>query len=184
MLPSGEPPEPWRSFFSDLDQLLGEPVILHCFGGFVLIYLYGVARTTNDCDFVSLIPNPLLPTIAEIAGEESELQRRHGVYLDPVTVATPPESYEERLIPLFPGMWKNLRLYGLEAHDLALTKLERDYTRDQDDVSRLARAGHLHPEILKKRYHEELRPYLARETWHDQTLSRWIEFYFGESAEG
>jgi hypothetical protein len=32
------PPEPWRSFFDELDRLLPEPVELRCFGGFALIY--------------------------------------------------------------------------------------------------------------------------------------------------
>jgi hypothetical protein len=30
-------------------------------------------------------------------------------------------------------------------------------------------------ETLAARYREELRPYLSRETWHDQTLQMWIE---------
>jgi len=65
------PPEPWRSFFDDLDQLIPEPVALHCFGGFVLIHAYGVARTTNDIDFISLVPNRLRQTLSELAGEGS-----------------------------------------------------------------------------------------------------------------
>ena len=47
------PPEPWRSFFNELDAMLGEPIHVHCFGGFVLIHAYGVARTTNDVDFAN-----------------------------------------------------------------------------------------------------------------------------------
>jgi len=62
------PPEPWRSFFDELDQLLPEPVALHCLGGFVLIHVYGVARTTNDIDFISLVPSPLRQTLSELAG--------------------------------------------------------------------------------------------------------------------
>ena len=55
-----------------------------------------------------------------------------------VTVASVPESYESRLSPLYPGCWRHLRLFVLEPHDLALTKLERNFERDRGDVDHLA----------------------------------------------
>jgi cell fate regulator YaaT (PSP1 superfamily) len=60
-------------------------------------------------------------------------------------------------------MWKNVGLYALEAHDLALTKIERNFERDRDDVQRLAKRGFLNRETLRSRYLDELRPYLTRE---------------------
>src|SRR5579872_4568741 len=124
------PPEPWRSFFDDLDQLIPEPVTLHCFGGFALLYAYGVARTTNDVDFISIVPNPLRRAISDLGGYDSALHKKHRVCLDAVTVATPPDSYESRLQPLFRGSWQHLELYALEAHDLALSKLTRNSDRE------------------------------------------------------
>lgn len=86
-----------------------------------------------------------------------------------------PVDYAGRLIPLFPATWNRLRLYALEAHDVALTKLERNFERDRDDVQQLAQAGHLNPATLRERYTEELRPYLlSRHDWHDQTLQLWL----------
>src|SRR5581483_2998729 len=118
--------------------------------------------------FVSLVPHPMLNQVVELAGKGSDLQNLHRVCLDPVTVATIPDSYVERLIPLFPGVWQKLELFSLEAHDLALSKLERNFDRDRDDVQRLARAGYLKPGILKERYLKELRPnLLSRHLWHD-----------------
>jgi hypothetical protein len=177
------PPEPWRSFFDELDQMLPEPVALYCFGGFTVIHSYGVARTTNDIDFISLVPSPLRHTLCELGGKDSPLHEKHKVYLDAVTVATPPDEYESRLKPLFPGAWRFLSLFALEAHDLALTKLERNYERDREDVQRLARAGHLDRQTLSSRYYEELRPYLSRETWHDQTLQLWIESCWPDTCD-
>lgn len=75
------PPEPWRSFFDDLDQLLPEPIALHCFGGFALIHAYDVARTTNDVDFISVVPSPLRQPLSELGGQGSPLHRQHKVYL-------------------------------------------------------------------------------------------------------
>jgi hypothetical protein len=178
-MPSNDrPPEPWRSFFADVDAALGEPVSLHCCGGFVVTQLYGVARTTSDVDFLALIPQ-VLGYLLELAGRGSGLHRKRHVYLDAVTIATPPEDYEERLLPLYSGAWNYLRLFALEAHDIALSKLERNSERDRYDIQQLARAGHLNPEILRERYYREVRPnLLAHETRHDLTLKLWLEAYW------
>jgi len=122
-MPRSEGPlEPWRSFFAEVDASLSEEVQLHCCGGFVATQLYGVARTTSDVDFLGVVPY-VIGTLTEIAGKGSALHRKHKLYLDAVTVATPPENYEERLVPMFPSAWPRLTLFALEAHDLALSKL-------------------------------------------------------------
>jgi len=78
---------------------------------------------------------------------------------------------------MFPSApWKRLKLFALDATDLALTKLERNAERDREDVVRLAQAGLLDPRTLKDRYVNELRPYLlSKLSWHDKTLELWIE---------
>jgi len=91
-----EPPEPWRSFFADVDSLLSEDVQLHCCGGFVATQLYGIARTTSDIDFLDVVPN-VRNGLIEIGGKGSALHQRHKVYLDAVTVATPPENFAGHL---------------------------------------------------------------------------------------
>ena len=106
-------------------------------------------------------------------------------HLDVVTVATAPEDYRSRLIALFPNAWQHLRLLALEAHDLALTKLERNLDRDRGDVEFLARTGHLNAETLRQRYQDELRPHLlSRHSWHDRTLELWIDAYFSGTSQG
>jgi len=121
----------------------------------------------------------VMSELTKIGGKGSDLHRKHRVYLDAVTIATPPENYQDRLVPMFPGAWRRLQLFALEAHDLALSKLERNGERDRDDVQQLARAGHLRPEVLKERYYSELRPnLLAHETRHDLTLQLWLESYW------
>jgi hypothetical protein len=167
--------EPWRSFFAAVDSLLTADVDLHCCGGFVVTQLYGVARTTSDIDFLCVVPN-VQGHLTAIAGKDSALHHKHKVFLDAVTVATPPEDYEQRLVPMFPGRWRHLRLHALEAHDIALSKLERNYERDRDDVQHLARAGHLNRATLRDRYYRELRPnLLAHEDRCDLTLNLWLE---------
>ena len=163
----------------DLDAALDEQTELHCIGGFAIVQAYGLGRATADIDVLSVVPCSSGARLLELAGKESLLRKEHGIYLDVVTVATAPADYLARVRPLYPGVWQNLHLFVLEAHDLALTKLERNFERDRADVAHLASAGYLQPAILRERYCKELRPYIVgRESWHDQTLELWLDAYF------
>ncbi len=77
---------------------------------------------------------------------------------------------------MFPSTdWKHLQLWALDATDLALSKLERNFDRDREDFQCLARAGLIDLAVLEKRYHDELRPYLIGNLdWHDKTLGFWL----------
>src|ERR1700693_4661068 len=64
--------------------------------------------------------------------------------------------------------WPRLSLFALEAHDLALSKLERISSATATTCSSLHARAKLNPEILKQRYYSELRPnLLAHEARHD-----------------
>ena len=115
-----KPPDPWGSFFCEVDSLLTEDVRLHCCGGFVATQIYDVARTTSDIDFLGVV-SECAKRPDRNRGRGSALHKKYKVYLDAVTVATPPENYEVRLVPMFPQAWRFLRLFALEAHDLALS---------------------------------------------------------------
>ncbi len=80
-MPSVEPPEPWRSFFAEVDSRLSEEVHLHCCGGFVATQLYGIARTTSDVDFLSVVPS-VRNDLTALGGKGSALHQKHKVYLD------------------------------------------------------------------------------------------------------
>ena len=43
-------PEPWRSFFAELDVGLNQEVTLHCIGGFAAKIMYDLPRNTSDID--------------------------------------------------------------------------------------------------------------------------------------
>ncbi len=121
------PPEPWRSFLRDLDERLTGEVALHCIGGFVVSLYYGIGRQTSDIDFLSAVPRIPTDDLEAIAGQRSELHRKYRLYLQRVTIATVPEGYLDRLQRMFASAgWKHLALFALEAHDLALSKLERN----------------------------------------------------------
>ncbi|MGO4880166.1 MAG: nucleotidyl transferase AbiEii/AbiGii toxin family protein [Bryobacteraceae bacterium] len=152
-----------------------KPIALQCRGGFAMAMLYGLPRPTVDVDFLSLVPAGEIGRLDALAGRGSALDRKHGAHVQHVGIVTVPENYAERLIPIFPGAYRRVRLAGLEGHDLALSKLERNSGRDRQDVKFLARAVPLNLATLEERYRLELRPYLAATDRHDLTMRLWIE---------
>jgi hypothetical protein len=162
-----------------VDGAVDRPVVLHCIGGFASAMLYGLPRPTVDVDCVSVIPVEETAHLQFLAGEGSALHKKTGVYLQHAGMVTVPESYQSRLLPIFPAAFRRLRLFGLEAHDLALSKLERNSARDREDVRFLARAAPLDLAVLERRYESELRPYLANTKRHDLTIRLWLEMLAG-----
>jgi hypothetical protein len=170
-------PKPWDAFLGDLDAALDEPVELHCLGGFVVSVLYGLLRPTADVDVLVVKPLAALPKLISLAGEGSPLHKKHKVYLERVTVATYPERYDERLREMFPDAFQWLRLYALDPYDLALSKLERHYEHDREDVLLLAEKVPLDTDKLRALYEREMRPYLGDlpQERADRTMNLWVE---------
>ena len=181
-MPSASPelPQPWGEFLAAVDGLLPDPVQLHCLGGFVVAVRYHLPRPTGDLDYVEIIPHHAMEVLQRTAGPESPLAKKYHLYFQHVAVASLPEAYDERLIELFPGRFEKLRLFELEAHDLALSKLARNSPVDREDVAHIAKVAPLDREILKTRYRKELRPIIIGDPdVHDRTLQMWIDAYFG-----
>ncbi len=167
--------QPWRSFLADLDRRTSSSVSLHCLGGFVVTTCYGLPRPTGDLDVLPVFPSEPLAALVTVAGPDSDLHKKHGVYLDLVTVATCPSHYEQRLVEMFPGAWQHLRLFALDPYDVVLAKLERNLQRDRDDFAYLAEAVPLDLSVLRNRYRDEMRVYLGRPEREDLTLQLWID---------
>ena len=175
-MPRDRPAEPWLSFLTDLDAALDQPADFHCIGGFVVSQHYGLARETADLDILTVIPLAAAQRVVELAGKGSPLQKKHRVYIDHVGVSNYPDDYESRLVRVFP-VWPKVRLWALEPHDLALTKLERSNDRDIRDVMYLAQEGLIVRETLISRFETELEPYITGRTptWNRTTLKMWVE---------
>ena len=177
-------PEPWLSFLFELDAKAGEPIDFHCLGGFVVTLAYGANRTTSDVDVLMFVPKTGASVLVDLGQKESVLHKRYKVYLDPVNVATPPEDYDQRLTEMFPGTFKNIRLFALDAYDIALTKLERNSPKDREDVKYLARTIPFDLDVLRERYRKDLRDYLFVPEREDLTLKLWIELIEEEREQG
>jgi hypothetical protein len=175
-----ELPNPWRAFLVDVDRQLPRSIDIHCLGGFVAALYYDLLRPTNGLDYIEVIPRDARAILQHIAGVESPLAKKHRVHLQHVGVASLPESYAERLTEIVPGMCERLRIFALDAHDLALSKLARNSPIDRHDVAQLAKAVPLDPNLLRARYRDELRPIIIGDIERsDRTLEMWIEAYFG-----
>jgi hypothetical protein len=92
-MPHNRPPEPWHSFFLEIDKALDRPVELHCIGGFALAMLHGLARPTIDVDCLAVVPIGETARLQSLAGEGSALHRKYGVYVQHVGIVTAPENY-------------------------------------------------------------------------------------------
>jgi hypothetical protein len=167
--------EPWRSFLRDIDAQLAGPTEIHCLGGFVVAEYYGLLRPTSGVDIIQARGASDLADLRRIAGKGSTLAKKHHVYIDIVAVADIPERYEERLIDVYAGEFRNHRVRVFEKHDLALAKLGRNQDYDREDVRRLAQGPGLEIAILERRYRDELRWRLANPEREDLTLELWIE---------
>ena len=55
--------------------------------------------------------------LAKVAGEGTDLHRKHRVHVQMSAVATVPENYEGRLIEVFAGEFDNLRIFILDPYD-------------------------------------------------------------------
>jgi hypothetical protein len=168
-------PQPWKDFLADLDRRLSSEVTFHCVGGFVVTAYYGLSRATGDLDVVVVRPYASQEILVTLAGKGSELHVKHGIYLDVVTVATYPDNYEDRLVEVFPGACRHIRLLALDPYDLVLAKLERNLQRDREDFAYLADAVPLDLSVLRDRYLKEMRGYLGRPEREDLTLQLWID---------
>jgi hypothetical protein len=144
--------------------------------------IYGAERQTVDLDVLSLVRGD--PKLWEIAGRGSDLHSRHHLYLDRVGIVNLPENYEARLAEVFKDAFAHLRVFALDAYDVALAKIERNSARDREDVRHLARVVPFDLEVLSQRYHDELRVYLGNPEREDLTLQLWVDMIREDRSSG
>lgn len=167
-----EIPRKWEQFLDDLDSQMDRKTSLVCIGGFVIAMRYDFDRETSDLDFISCIPDEENNELLAFGGEGSALHKKHGVYLQQVTIAQMTECYEDRLTEMFPGRFKYLRLYTLDVYDLALSKLTRNSEKDREDLLRMVDSEDFNLHEFEERYDKEFRVYVE-DTRHRTTFQFW-----------
>jgi hypothetical protein len=149
-----------RRFLSALDEALialakeGERLDLYPIGRSALALHHHLKISpggTRDVDVVQLsypLP-PLLEKAMTLFGKGTAKARDLGLYLELVPVGLPPVpgGFARRCREI-PGDWKVLRIWQLEVHDLAATKLKCFRAQDREDLQLLCDSGRLEADRL------------------------------------
>jgi hypothetical protein len=108
---------------------------------------------TKDLDVVQIghPPSVLLAKAIELFGKGTKYARAAGVFLESVMSGLPPvPTWFERRSTEVSGDWRVLRLWQLEVHDLAATKLKSFRSQDREDLQFLCDQRKLSPEPLRE----------------------------------
>jgi hypothetical protein len=107
--------------------------------------------STADFDFIAMRQSPLEVKAIELFGKGTVNANRLGLYLDPVAQGLPPvpQHFRKRCQQI-QGEWKVIRLWRLEPHDLAATKMRSFRPKDRDDLRFLCDQGALNAKDLRQ----------------------------------
>jgi hypothetical protein len=145
------------TFLNRLDKALhpfakeGERFDMYLLGRAALMVRYQFSLATKDIDIVEMRNSELEAKAIELAGQGSELTRTLGLYLEQVSPGLPPlpGGFARRCEEIH-GEWKVLRVWVLEAHDLAVTKLKSFRAKDRQDLQMLCDRGLLNAARLRE----------------------------------
>jgi len=154
-------PAPWPAFLEALDARLTGKVAITCIGGFALLGILPGARVTRDLDFIAVQPDEARAQLLALAQHGSAMAAQFGVWIEFVTVHTPPVNHEARLRIV--ASLRHLTVKVIDPDDLALLKLQRFSPRDRKDLRDLIHHGLLHRQVLSERFEQELLPYYVGE---------------------
>jgi hypothetical protein len=144
------------AFLGDIDLALqaeaaGDVLDVYHIGRSALVWQFNYVATTQDFDILRPHGRSDLVELAlRLFGQGTAKAREHGLYLQVVEEGFPPvpSGYKGRAIPV-EGNWTVLRIYHLEPHDMAATKLRRFSAKDRADIRLLCDVCGLDPEQLE-----------------------------------
>jgi hypothetical protein len=150
--------EQMLAFFDRLDEEMrpfvqkGARLDMYLLGRAALVLHYRFALTTKDIDIVEMRDSVLEGKALELFGKDTGLAKALGFYLEQVPQGLPPlpSGFQNRCEEM-KGNWKVLRLWVLEAHDLAVTKLKSFRPKDREDLQLLCDRGLLNVATLHTR---------------------------------
>ena len=119
-------------------------------GRSALVLRYQATLTTKDIDVVQM-RTPLEEKAHELFGKDSAKAKELNLYLDLVSEGLPPlpGGYKSRSKEV-PGNWQVIRLWELEVHDLAATKLKTFRPQDRQDLKFLCDQGILRANKIRE----------------------------------
>ena len=135
-------------FLTAIDDALaavaeGKTLDIYHIGRSAIVWEYDYIATTSDFDFLQPKGGRELVDLAlSLFGKGTRNANAIGLYLDEVHMGLPPApaGYDKRAHRV-EGPWRILRVYHLEPHDLAATKLKRFLPKDRQDIRHLCDLG-------------------------------------------
>lgn len=144
------------AFLSDIDEALkgpanGRMLDIYHIGRSAILWEYDYGETTQDVDiFRPIGGEDLVKQALRLFGRDTAEARKHGLYLEVVEIGLPPAPAGfDRRASLVPEHWTVLRLFHLDPHDLAATKMRRFSPKDRADIRQLCDRGILDPSKLE-----------------------------------
>jgi hypothetical protein len=145
------------AFLNAIDEALapvaeGKQLDLYHIGRSALVWEYDYVATTADFDVLQPKGSAELLEVALAQfGKGTDRARELGLYLEVVPDGLPPApvGYDKRA-HLVEGTWRVLRVFHLEPHDLAATKLRRFAPKDREDIRQLCDLNVLNAEQLEQ----------------------------------
>lgn len=123
--------EKLKELFTRVDKRLGKNLNVYIIGGVSAVFGYDVVKETNDVD----IDGAIDPDFNKIFDEEVK-KLDLDLYLSSKGVFFPPDGYRDRCE--FEDFPKNkLRVWYLNQYDLAISKIDRGFDKDYEDIQRV-----------------------------------------------
>ncbi|HAF96573.1 MAG: hypothetical protein A2X34_08285 [Elusimicrobia bacterium GWC2_51_8] len=148
-----------EEFFKEFDRLWrphpAKKIPLQIIGSTALMLQAGYERGTKDSDILETasIIGPVGKKLLSLAGKNSDLNKRYGIYLDIVGGGIPffPLKPVFNALPVFGGL-KNFEITALDITDVVVSKLKRFTSNDAADIRAVVEKGLVRHALLVSRF--------------------------------
>jgi hypothetical protein len=148
-----------RTFLIDLDHhwshTSAEKIPLKLIGSTALMLQADYTRGTKDSDILEAEPltSHLCARLIALAGRDTELHRRHRLYLEIVGAGLPflPQSPIWHELTEFEGL-QHFRIQALDVVDIVVSKLARFNANDESDIDAMVGLNRLPHTLLITRF--------------------------------
>lgn len=131
-----------HDFFKDLDRswalIAAEKIRLPIIGATALLLQTDYKRRTKDGDVLetAAIDDGLQSRLLSLAGKDSRLHKRNGIYLEVVSSGLPILPQRPQWIPIIglTSLLTHFQIEALHVVDVVISKLKRFHANDQQDI--------------------------------------------------
>ena len=131
-----------HDFFKDLDSswtlIAAEKIRLPIIGATALLLQTDYERRTKDGDVLetAAIDDELQSRLLTLAGKDSKLHKRNGIYLEVVPAGLPILPQSPHWIPIvgLTSLLTHFQIDALHVVDVVISKLKRFHANDQQDI--------------------------------------------------